>query len=83
MVKVPDSGMEEEQDSEEMKEHRHAAALEFIEAPSDLVPRVYEGGLKTWECSIDLVEYLDSTRLPEGFRGGDILEVGAQDFRHN
>ena len=29
-------------------------ALSFLDAPSDLVPGVYEGGLKTWECSIDL-----------------------------
>ena len=25
---------------------------------SDLIPGVYEGGLKTWECSIDLCNYL-------------------------
>ena len=25
---------------------------------SDLVPRVYEGGLKIWECSLDLVRFL-------------------------
>jgi len=28
------------------------------EQHSDLIPGVYEGGLKTWECSIDLCEYL-------------------------
>ncbi|KAF5351248.1 hypothetical protein D9756_008447 [Leucocoprinus leucothites] len=60
----------------EEKQHRHVSALQFIEAPSDLVPRVYEGGLKTWECSIDLVEYLDSTQGAEGFRGKRILELG-------
>lgn len=27
---------------------------------SDLVPGVYEGGMKLWEASIDLVEYLAS-----------------------
>ncbi|CAF5197163.1 unnamed protein product, partial [Rotaria magnacalcarata] len=27
---------------------------------SDLVPNVYEGGFKTWECSHDLVGYLKS-----------------------
>ena len=25
---------------------------------SDLLPNAYEGGLKTWECSLDLVSYL-------------------------
>lgn len=32
--------------------------LAFVDAPSDLVPGVYEGGLKTWECSIDLAGHL-------------------------
>jgi hypothetical protein len=33
-------------------------ALQFVDAPSDLVKGVYEGGLKTWECSVDLAGYL-------------------------
>ncbi|PWN40460.1 hypothetical protein IE81DRAFT_293389 [Ceraceosorus guamensis] len=32
----------------------------LVEADSDLVPGVYEGGLKTWECSLDLVAALDA-----------------------
>ena len=52
------------------------SALEFLEAPSDLVPRVYEGGLKTWEASLDLVQYLDALGFPdEALRGKRILEV--------
>lgn len=31
----------------------------FIDEQSDLVKGVYEGGLKTWECSLDLVDCLD------------------------
>ena len=33
----------------------------------DIKPDVYEGGFKTWECSIDLARYLASNRggLPE------------------
>uniref|UniRef100_A0A6B0V5J4 Uncharacterized protein n=1 Tax=Ixodes ricinus TaxID=34613 RepID=A0A6B0V5J4_IXORI len=27
----------------------------------DLVPSVYEGGMKVWECSIDLAEYVESS----------------------
>lgn len=49
-------------------------ALEFLDAPSDLVPGVYEGGLKTWECSLDLVDYLDSTNGGD-IRGRRVLEV--------
>ncbi|WFD34412.1 protein-histidine N-methyltransferase [Malassezia cuniculi] len=40
---------------------------------SDLVPGVYEGGLKTWECASDLVAQLARTNLPESKR---IIEVG-------
>ncbi|XP_055945913.1 histidine protein methyltransferase 1 homolog [Argiope bruennichi] len=30
----------------------------FSEKTSDLIPGKYEGGLKVWECSIDLAQYL-------------------------
>ena len=30
---------------------------------SDLVPGVYEGGLKVWECTYDLLEYLETIDL--------------------
>ncbi|KII91284.1 hypothetical protein PLICRDRAFT_105373 [Plicaturopsis crispa FD-325 SS-3] len=53
------------------------AALAFLDAPSDLVPGVYEGGLKTWECSLDVVDYLDSIQDEIGsFRGRRVLELG-------
>ena len=29
-----------------------------VEANTDLVPGVYEGGFKIWECSYDLLAYL-------------------------
>ncbi|KIY45988.1 hypothetical protein FISHEDRAFT_66750 [Fistulina hepatica ATCC 64428] len=48
--------------------------LNFIESPSDLVPGLYEGGLKTWECSLDLVHYLHGLGVhPVGRR---IFEIG-------
>lgn len=53
-------------------------ALESLDKPSDLIPGVYEGGLKTWECSLDLVAYLDSLKDQSnysGFIGRNILEV--------
>ena len=52
--------------------------VEFIDAPSDLVPGVYEGGLKTWECSLDLVACLASIYGPHitsALRQKRILEV--------
>ena len=42
----------------------------LVDAPADLVPGVYEGGLKTWECSLDLAAYLD-----RDVRGLRVLEV--------
>ncbi|KAI5789155.1 hypothetical protein EDC01DRAFT_131762 [Geopyxis carbonaria] len=41
----------------------------------DILSQVYEGGLKTWECSIDLVKYLEdeATLLPTASR---FLELG-------
>ncbi|KAH9835427.1 uncharacterized protein C8Q71DRAFT_119473 [Rhodofomes roseus] len=54
-------------------------ALEFLDAPSDLVPGIYEGGLKTWECSIDLAECLHQTlgdAPGSRLHGKKILELG-------
>ncbi|KAI7854482.1 hypothetical protein BDC45DRAFT_508483 [Circinella umbellata] len=46
-----------------------------LNSNSDLVRGVYEGGFKTWECSIDLVEYL--SQLPkEEISGKKVLELG-------
>ncbi|KAG9324408.1 hypothetical protein KVV02_004428 [Mortierella alpina] len=41
---------------------------------SDLVKGVYEGGLKTWECALDLVAYLAEQK--ESFDGKRVLELG-------
>lgn len=53
--------------------------LSFVDNPSDLVPGVYEGGLKTWECSLDLVETLfnlsSGSRLSREVKGKRVLEV--------
>ncbi|KAI0790550.1 hypothetical protein C8Q75DRAFT_806451 [Abortiporus biennis] len=50
--------------------------IDFLEAPSDLVPGVYEGGLKTWECSLDLVGCLNDIFGNNTLNGKRILEVG-------
>ncbi|CAE7206397.1 unnamed protein product [Rhizoctonia solani] len=47
-------------------------AMEFASRPSDLVPRVYEGGMKTWECSLDLAVYAFNEKV----RGKRVLELG-------
>jgi protein-histidine N-methyltransferase len=66
-----DSQTRNELDVGERTHPAKSSVLELIEAPSDLVPGVYEGGLKTWECSFDLVNYLD--RLDDDFTDRDIF----------
>ena len=41
---------------------------------SDLIPGVYEGGLKVWECAFDLVDYLAELKI--NFSGMRVLELG-------
>jgi len=54
-----------------------ASALQFIDNPSDLVPLVYEGGLKTWECSLDLASCLRRNGLAANVaKGQRVLELG-------
>ncbi|KAG0177797.1 hypothetical protein DFQ29_004329 [Apophysomyces sp. BC1021] len=51
------------------------ASMLDLNGNSDLIRGVYEGGFKTWECSIDLVEYLAS--LPdEQVCNKKVLELG-------
>ncbi len=45
----------------------------FQDRNTDLVPGVYEGGLKVWECSIDLCRYFVRNNI---FVKGHILELG-------
>ena len=48
--------------------------LRAAENSTDLIPLVYEGGLKIWECSIDLVEYLLESKM--SFHGKLVMEIG-------
>lgn len=48
--------------------------LEAATKNSDLVPGVYEGGLKIWEGSCDLVEYLNTSGID--LHGIHVLELG-------
>ncbi|KAK0462500.1 uncharacterized protein EV420DRAFT_1525216 [Desarmillaria tabescens] len=52
----------------------NSPALSFLDAPSDLVQGIYEGGLKTWECSLDIVDYLHAENPT--FEGRRVFEVG-------
>ncbi len=47
-----------------------------IDANSDLIPGVYGGGLKIWECTIDLIRFMidNPEILPP--KDGQVLELG-------
>ncbi|WVW79889.1 hypothetical protein I302_101859 [Kwoniella bestiolae CBS 10118] len=53
---------------------------EYVDAKTDLIPGLYEGGLKSWEGGVDLVEVISSIGDQEGVgrwvQGGRVLEVG-------
>ncbi|KAJ9107466.1 hypothetical protein QFC21_000919 [Naganishia friedmannii] len=55
---------------------------EYVNADTDLIPGTYEGGLKTWEGGMDLVEVLEEQhkKIPRGIgswvKGKKVLEVG-------
>ncbi|KZV87713.1 hypothetical protein EXIGLDRAFT_679682 [Exidia glandulosa HHB12029] len=50
-----------------------APDIQFLDAPSDLVRGVYEGGLKTWECASDLVQYISEGSVQTA---NSVLELG-------
>ncbi|KAL7070144.1 hypothetical protein ACQ4LE_010300 [Meloidogyne hapla] len=45
---------------------------ENLNIPTDLETGIYEGGLKVWECSLDLSNFIDSI----SFEGFNVLELG-------
>ena len=45
----------------------------FVNDTSDLIPGLYEGGLKSWECSIDLVKNLSENE--QCYNNNNIFEV--------
>ena len=48
-----------------------------MDADTDLIPNVYEGGLKTWEGGVDLVQVLSDVEggAAEWLQGKRSLEV--------
>ncbi|EDO34283.1 predicted protein, partial [Nematostella vectensis] len=45
-----------------------------IRTSTDLIPSVYEGGLKIWECAVDLVEFLQESQIL--LQNRRVLELG-------
>ncbi|XP_048213740.1 histidine protein methyltransferase 1 homolog [Perognathus longimembris pacificus] len=45
-----------------------------LSSHSDLIPGVYEGGLKIWECTFDLLAHLTKAKI--NFAGKKVLDLG-------
>ncbi|XP_007240450.2 histidine protein methyltransferase 1 homolog [Astyanax mexicanus] len=48
--------------------------FQTVNKKTDLITGVYEGGLKIWECTFDLLEYIDDEG--ETFSGKRVLDLG-------
>eukprot|EP00123_Amoebidium_parasiticum_P010483 comp20136_c0_seq1/m.24880 comp20136_c0_seq1/g.24880 ORF comp20136_c0_seq1/g.24880 comp20136_c0_seq1/m.24880 type:complete len:292 (-) comp20136_c0_seq1:17-892(-) len=47
-----------------------------LASKTDLIPRVYEGGLKTWECALDLTQFILKHFTAPEVSGLRVLELG-------
>lgn len=50
--------------------------LKAEEGHTDLIPGVYEGGAKIWECTDDLIAYLSNNYPPENMKSKRVLDLG-------
>ncbi|KAJ3339947.1 hypothetical protein HDU93_007610 [Gonapodya sp. JEL0774] len=60
-IAVNDKSVDISNLSHSVESDEASALVRSITDRTDLIPGVYEGGLKTWECSLDLVEFLSRT----------------------
>ncbi|XP_028406568.1 histidine protein methyltransferase 1 homolog [Dendronephthya gigantea] len=60
------------------EEYSTTASKRALESNTDLIPSFYEGGLKIWECSLDLVNHLNRLFLENKlyFQDKAVLELG-------
>lgn len=62
-----------ERTSSEREDNENILSLS-AKQKSDLISGVYEGGLKVWECTYDLLELIE--KEGETFRGKSVLDLG-------
>lgn len=60
--------------NDECETTRSFSILNADQSHSDLETAVYEGGLKIWECTYDLMNYINDTDLP--LKNKNILDLG-------
>ncbi|NXP45939.1 MET18 methyltransferase, partial [Heliornis fulica] len=53
---------------------REGIVSKSVSSHSDLIPGVYEGGLKVWECTFDLIDYLSEAEIQ--FSNKTVLDLG-------
>lgn len=49
---------------------------EVEKSHSDLLPAKYEGGLKVWECTQDIGEFIAEEEIDESLAGKRVLDLG-------
>ena len=60
-------------------EYSFSGTSQALRSNSDLIPSVYEGGMKIWECSVDLIQFLHKIVAEQGelvMAGKKVLELG-------
>ncbi|XP_074008554.1 histidine protein methyltransferase 1 homolog [Numenius arquata] len=53
---------------------REGILSKSVSSHSDLIPGVYEGGLKIWECTFDLIDYFSEAEIQ--FTNKTVLDLG-------
>ncbi|NWT82603.1 MET18 methyltransferase, partial [Lanius ludovicianus] len=53
---------------------REGIVSKSVSSRSDLIPGVYEGGLKIWECTFDLMDYFSEAEIE--FTNKTVLDLG-------
>lgn len=53
---------------------REGIVSKSVSSHSDLIPGVYEGGLKVWECTFDLIDYFAEAEIQ--FTNKTVLDLG-------
>ncbi|KAK4058753.1 hypothetical protein OIO90_000198 [Microbotryomycetes sp. JL221] len=81
VISLQDQRQEDEEDVDGASPtpNKGKAKETYIDKDTDLVKGVYEGGLKTWECSLDLVRVTDELAFQGKrgqVRGTSVIELG-------
>lgn len=83
---MDDNEEEEDSPSKSVLEQEDQETSKYVNADTDLIPGTYEGGLKTWEGGMDLVEILEDQhhRITGGLgswvKGKRVLEVSISPY---